>query len=288
MNRIEDYMILAIEEAKTSLLEGNSGFGTVIVKDGSIYAKTHDTEKTTNDPTSHAEMNAIKTAAAQLGRNLDGCILISSHEPCPMCAAAIVWAGIKTLAYGFSIKDAIVQGRRRIDLSCKEIFEHADARVTIYEDVMRDECAVLYNKDVRNEVDRLRKIDEKTLAELENELSRKRIEWFKLNYDQSHIKTGDILFEAYNLFIRKLGISPDDAPVVDKSKHTLVIHSKNFCPTLEACKILGLDTRFVCRAFSEKPTELLLKQLNPKLRFTRNYEKLRPYADYCEEMIILE
>lgn len=288
MNRIKDYMRLAIEEAKTSLREGNCGFGVVIVKDNSIITKTHDTEITADDPTAHAEINAIKTASAQMGRNLDGCVLISSHEPCPMCAAAIVWAGIKTLAYGYSIKDAMGQGRKRIDLSCREIFERADAKVTIYENVLNDECSILYNEDVRNEIKRLRGIDEKKLVELGDELSRKRIDWFKLNYDKSEKGSEDILAEAYELFIRKLGISPGDAPVVDKSENTLVIHSKNFCPTLEACKILGLDTRFVCRAFSEKPTEILLKLLNHKLRFSRNYEKLRPYADYCEEMIILE
>ncbi|MCP5108771.1 MAG: nucleoside deaminase [bacterium] len=288
MNRIKDYMRLAGEEAKTSLLEGNCGFGAVIVKENRIIAKTHDTEKTAGDPTAHAEINAIKTASAQLGRNLAGCVLISTHEPCPMCATAIVWAGINTLAYGYSIKDAMGQGRRRIDLSCREIFERADAAVTIYENVLRDECAILYNEDVRKEIKRLRYMNEKKLVERGEELSRKRIDWFKRNYDTSKKGSGDILSEAYELFIRKLGISPGEAPVVHKSENTLVIHSKNFCPTLEACKILGLDTRFVCRVFSQEPTELLLKQLNPKLRFTRNYEKLRPYADYCEEMIILE
>ena len=69
---------------------------------------------------------------------------------------------------------------------------------------------------------------------------------------------------------------------------SLVLRSSNFCPTLEACRILDLDTRFVCRHLTEKPTTDLLRQIHPKLRFTRNYESLRPNAPYCEEMIILD
>jgi hypothetical protein len=53
------------------------------------------------------------------------------------------------------------------------------------------------------------------------------------------------------------------------------------------CKILNLDTRFVCRHLTEKPTTGLLRQIHPELRFTRNYKKLRPHPPYCEEMIIL-
>jgi len=68
----------------------------------------------------------------------------------------------------------------------------------------------------------------------------------------------------------------------------IIIHSKNFCPTLEACRILNMDTRFVCRHLTENPTTELIRQLHPRLRFCRNYEKLRPHSAYCEEMIVLE
>jgi len=75
---------------------------------------------------------------------------------------------------------------------------------------------------------------------------------------------------------------------VDKNEEKIVIHSMNFCPTLEACKILNLDTRVVCKEFSEVPTDVLLKLLNPRLSFHRNYEKLRPYSPYCEEIITFD
>jgi hypothetical protein len=64
-----------------------------------------------------------------------------------------------------------------------------------------------------------------------------------------------------------------------------MFHSMNFCPTLEACRILGLDTRHVCRKLNENATNILVKQIDTRLNFSRNYDKLRPYSEYCEEMI---
>lgn len=82
---LEECMKIAIKEAERSLCEGNHGFGAVIMKDGQIIAAAHDKEDTEDDPTSHAEMNAIRQASQRLGKkNLSGCILVSTHEPCPM------------------------------------------------------------------------------------------------------------------------------------------------------------------------------------------------------------
>ncbi len=100
--------------------------------------------------------------------------------------------------------------------------------------------------------------------------------------------TSSIIDDAYNLFLRKLGITVNDAPIVKRGETKIVIHSKNFCPTLEACQILNLDTRCVCRLLTEYPTNELIRQLHPKLRFSRNYDKFRPHSTYCEEMISFE
>ena len=62
----------------------------------------------------------------------------------------------------------------------------------------------------------------------------------------------------------------------------------NFCPALEACNILGRDTREICKEHSERATEELIKRINPELKFGRNYEKIRPHAAYCEEIITLQ
>ncbi|MDH7479529.1 MAG: hypothetical protein QHH02_05920 [Syntrophomonadaceae bacterium] len=76
--------------------------------------------------------------------------------------------------------------------------------------------------------------------------------------------------------------------MVEKTPERIVFHSRNHCPSLEACRILGLDTRQICRWIYQRPTEELVREINPRLRFTRNYDCLRPFADHCEEMFYLE
>lgn len=287
MHKIEKLMHIALAEARISLREGNSGFGAVIVKGHDVISKAHDTDKTSGDPTEHAEMNAIRSAAGKLGKNLTGCVLVSTHEPCPMCSTAILWAGISEVAYGYPIKEAIEQGRKRVDLPLKEIFSRAGEKIVVHENILRDECAVLYNRAVRDSIDQLRDADEKKLKILASDLSEKRLEWFSKNCSSLAGSDEDVLDTGYQVFLKKLGITENQAPIVSRDERSIVLHSKNFCPTLEACKILDLDTRFVCRHLTEKPTTDLLRKVHPKLRFSRNFDRLRPYTTYCEEMIFL-
>jgi hypothetical protein len=105
---------------------------------------------------------------------------------------------------------------------------------------------------------------------------------------RSDLPGRDPLEQAYRLLLARLGIGEEDAPIVERGPDRLVFHSRNFCPTLEACRILDLDTRRVCRLYNEGATGELLRQVDPRLVFRRNYEKLRPYAAYCEEIIELE
>jgi len=93
--------------------------------------------------------------------------------------------------------------------------------------------------------------------------------------------------KAYTLFlIQYLGLSPREVPVVYEDERKIVWRSYNFCPVLEACKQLGIDTREACREAEEKPVQELISRINPNLKFSRNYEKIRPYEQYCEEMIV--
>lgn len=278
----------AIAEAKISLREGNCGFGAVIVKDDQLIAKARDAEKTSGDATAHAEISAIRTASAALGRDLSGCVLVSTHEPCPMCATAMLWADISEIAYGCSIKEAIAAGRKRIDMSCREIYARAGKEILIHRGILNSECSVLYDNAVRLNIERLRDWNPNRLERLAQELSAKRLKWFSENRPLFETGGNDILDRAYQLFLYKLGITAAEAPVVSRNERSLVLHSRNFCPTLEACSILDLDTRFVCRHLTEKPTTELLRQLHPGLRFTRNYERLRPHSPYCEEFIIFD
>ena len=95
----EDYMKLAALEARYTMSHGVGGpFGAVIVKDGLIIARTSNSVLKDNDPTAHAEMNAIRLACKELGTyDLSGCELYCTGFPCPMCMSAIMWANIKKI-----------------------------------------------------------------------------------------------------------------------------------------------------------------------------------------------
>ena len=103
-------MKVANEEAKKNKEQNfkNGGpFGAVIVKNNKIIAKAHNTVLQDNDPTAHAEINAIRKAGNILkSYDLSDCILYTSCYPCPMCLSAIIWSNIKTVYYGNTKEDA--------------------------------------------------------------------------------------------------------------------------------------------------------------------------------------
>lgn len=284
----EKFMKIAVEHAKISLREGNHGFGAVIVMGNSIIAEAHDSEETENDPTAHAEINVIKKASRKVGKNLNGCILITTHEPCPMCATAIVWAKINKIVVGYPIEEALKHGRKRIDIQCEEIFSRANVKVEIEKGILQDECALLYNESVRKEIMKLRNVSKDQLRKYNKESAKERLKWFHSDVSLHGISSQDNKEAAYQLLMKRFNLTEDQAPIVHRDKNKIVFHSKNFCPTLEACNILELDTRKICKFYNEHATDILIKQIDPKLKFARNYEKLRPNTGYCEEMIIME
>lgn len=90
----EKFMRRAIELARSGMEAGAGGpFGCVIVRDGEIVGEGSNSVTSTNDPTAHAEVVAIRDACQRLGAfQLDGCTVYTSCEPCPMCLGAIYWA----------------------------------------------------------------------------------------------------------------------------------------------------------------------------------------------------
>jgi len=130
---------------------------------------------------------------------------------------------------------------------------------------------------------------DKALAYLEQCVIAKRVAWLDKNLDKFE-KTDDPVFDAYRLFYEVyLRVStPTDGEIVERSERKLVTRWWNHCPTLDACVKLGLDTRELCRKVYHQPVQEFLSQLNPQLRFERNYERLRPHTGYCEEIITLE
>ena len=97
----EDFMREALKEAEIALELGEVPIGAVIVKDGQIVGRGHNTTETDKDPTCHAEVSAIRDAARTLGGwRLIGCSMYVTAEPCSMCAGAIVLARIENLYIG--------------------------------------------------------------------------------------------------------------------------------------------------------------------------------------------
>jgi tRNA(Arg) A34 adenosine deaminase TadA len=95
------YLSLAVEEALNGIRAQEGGpFGAVIVRDGKVLGRGHNRVLSTNDPTAHAEISAIRQACEkEKSPHLTGATLYTNFEPCPMCLAAIYWADIRELYY---------------------------------------------------------------------------------------------------------------------------------------------------------------------------------------------
>lgn len=104
----DEYMQLAVELAEKGMDTGEGGpFGAIIVKNGKIVGKGNNRVTSTNDPTAHAEMVAIRDACKNLKSfQLDDCEIYTSCEPCPMCLAAIYWSRPKAVYYACTKVDA--------------------------------------------------------------------------------------------------------------------------------------------------------------------------------------
>lgn len=102
------FLKIAVDEAFRGMRAGDGGpFGAIITRDGKIIGKGHNTVLKSNDPTAHAEVNAIRDACRMVGNHhLTGAIIYSNFEPCPMCLAAIYWADMRSLYYCNGRSDA--------------------------------------------------------------------------------------------------------------------------------------------------------------------------------------
>ncbi|MBL6449909.1 nucleoside deaminase [Fulvivirga sp. 29W222] len=134
---------LSIENVES----GNGGpFGAVVVKDGKIIARGTNQVTSTNDPTAHAEVVAIRKACEVLGSfQLDGCEIYTSCEPCPMCLGAIYWARPDKIYYANTKTDAA-----EIDFDDQFIYEELDRPISerklFTEQMLRDEALIAFKK----------------------------------------------------------------------------------------------------------------------------------------------
>jgi len=102
------FLEISVEEAFKGMRAGEGGpFGAVITRNGEIIGRGHNTVLKSNDPTAHAEVNAIRDACGHVGfHHLTGAVIYSNFEPCPMCLGAIYWADIRSLYFCNGRSDA--------------------------------------------------------------------------------------------------------------------------------------------------------------------------------------
>lgn len=144
----------AIELARQGMLSGDGGpFGAVIVRDGVVVGEGWNQVLSSSDPTAHGEIMAIRDACQRLGTHvLEGCDLYTTAEPCPMCLGAIYWARIRSVYFGFGVRQAASIGfddaffYEQLDLSpdarkipCKQILAEEAGKLI-------DEYAALPNR----------------------------------------------------------------------------------------------------------------------------------------------
>jgi tRNA(Arg) A34 adenosine deaminase TadA len=129
----------------------------------------------------------------------------------------------------------------------------------------------------------IERLQSQPLRVIEREVAHKRAAWFE-NHTETCAPTPRRAFET--LFFEYMGLTAKDLPVLRESEDEIVWSSRNPCPTLEACRVLGLDTRVVCRAAYEKSTQAFVSRIDPQLRFLRDYKTVRPWSGECRERIV--
>ncbi len=142
----------AIRLSKEGMDSGHGGpFGAVVVKGGEIIASGYNRVLSSNDPTAHAEVNAIREACKILKHfQLDDCILYTSCEPCPMCLGAIYWARPKAVYYANTRKDAAKIGFDD-DFIYKELELPFEMRRLPLLPLLRDEALPIFEAWKNNE-----------------------------------------------------------------------------------------------------------------------------------------
>jgi tRNA(Arg) A34 adenosine deaminase TadA len=146
MNR-EKYMQMAIDQSRAGMLANEGGpFGAIVVKDGKVIGRANNQVIAHNDPTAHAEVQAIRQACEALGSfQLTGCIIYTSCEPCPMCLGAIYWARPDKVYFANTREDAA-----HIDFDDNMIYEELskalEDRDIPFEQVGRSEAIQVFRE----------------------------------------------------------------------------------------------------------------------------------------------
>jgi guanine deaminase len=146
----EDFMRRAIVLSRTAGVEKRTGgaFGAVIVnRNGQVIAEGTNQVVANNDPTWHGEMHAIRNASAALKTNkLDGCIIYTSSEPCPMCLATCYWAGLDGIFYGAEVADSKKYGGFDDSFIYEQFNKPASARSISQTQLLHDDAVKVWKE----------------------------------------------------------------------------------------------------------------------------------------------
>ncbi len=152
----DDLMQLAIGKCREGLAEGQSPFGCAIYHQGEIIAVAHNTVVSTTDITAHAEVNALRQGCLHAESILlEGAIVATTCEPCPMCMAALHWARVEKVYYGASIADADAAGFNELQLPAAELLRLGGSELQLEGGLLADDCRQLFaewNSDPRRTV----------------------------------------------------------------------------------------------------------------------------------------
>jgi tRNA(adenine34) deaminase len=134
------WMALALEQAVLAAAAGEVPVGALVIKDGEIVGRGHNRNLLDDDPTAHAEIVALRQAAARLrNHRLTGCIMVATIEPCAMCAGALIHARIARLVYGASDPKAGAAG------SVLQVVNHPglNHRMEVIAGVLAEKCSAV-------------------------------------------------------------------------------------------------------------------------------------------------
>ena len=131
-------MKIAIKEAKKS--SEKLKCGVVIAKNGKIVAKAHNTQIKDNNSTAHAEINVLKLAGRKVGnKNLDGCEVYCTCEPCIMCLTALAFANVQKIFYGVNLRD-VSPKNKRVDISLNSFLKNSPRKIEVVSNFMEEVC----------------------------------------------------------------------------------------------------------------------------------------------------
>jgi tRNA(Arg) A34 adenosine deaminase TadA len=151
-----DFMRLAIEEARNARDSGDYAIGAVVVRGADVLASSGNRVKLDSDPTQHAEVAAIRKACIEANsRHIEGTILYTTAEPCPMCASAAIWARMEGIVSGSTIED-MTEFRERfgnpdwtwrtVDIAAHAVLDNGDPKVFLIEAFLRSERRALFHE----------------------------------------------------------------------------------------------------------------------------------------------